>query len=248
MKSYLNEIYDTKNYGKAIVISEPVNSRLDVRFLQTGTVVNVRLSHLKDGAIKDVMYPRVYGVGIVGNKYPTTVNRRTLPQYELWGSMLSRCYDPKQQLKQPSYIGYGVSENFAYYPFFYEWCNDQIGFGNPGWQLDKDLLFKGNKLYSEYTCVFIPAVINSALTKNNAFRGDLPIGVQRAETPGRFRSLYTLGGRAVKGGTFDTVEEAFMIYKQDKEQYLQHLAYQWESFLDPRAYSALLHYSVDITD
>ena len=53
---------------------------------------------------------------------------------------------------------------------------DNHGNGNP-FQLDKDLLVKGNKVYNESTCVFLPKEINSVLTKSTASRGDYLIGV-----------------------------------------------------------------------
>jgi hypothetical protein len=43
--------------------------------------------------------------------------------------------------------------------------------------LDKDILYKGNKIYSPDTCVFVPQEINALFVKNDANRGDLPIGV-----------------------------------------------------------------------
>ena len=33
------------------------------------------------------------------------------------------------------------------------------------WEIDKDVLLKGNKIYSEDTCVFIPPCLNLMLTK-----------------------------------------------------------------------------------
>ena len=96
--------------------------------------------------------------------------------------MLRRCYSITYKKKHPTYEGCECSENFRSYEYFYEWCNEQIGFNNKNWQLDKDLLTKGNKVYSESTCVFIPAEINLLLVKNTASRGENLVGVYWSKT------------------------------------------------------------------
>ena len=42
--------------------------------------------------------------------------------------------------------------------------------------LDKDILCKGNKIYSRETCIFVPSRINTLFIKCNKSRGKDPIG------------------------------------------------------------------------
>ena len=124
----------------------------------------------------------VQGVGINDGKYPATINGIKRKEYELWTSMLKRCYNEKIHKKNPTYMGCIVSDNFKHYTYFFEWCQNQIGFGGCDFSLDKDLIYKGNKEYNPDNCIFIPKEINNVLTKCNAARGILPIGVSKKET------------------------------------------------------------------
>ena len=47
---------------------------------------------------------------------------------------------------------------------------------------------------------------------------------------------------------FKTEIEAFNAYKQAKEAFIKEQANKWKSEIDPRAYEALMNYTVEITD
>ena len=142
-----------------------------------------------------------------------------------------------------------MSENFRSYEYFYEWCNKQIGFDNEGWQLDKDLLIKGNKIYSESTCIFIPKEVNTLLTKRTNSRGEYLIGVCWSNTNKAFRAMVSKNkGKREHLGYFKTELEAFNAYKQAKESFIKEQAEKWKSQIDPRAYEALMNYEVNIDD
>ena len=49
-------------------------------------------------------------------------------------------------------------------------------------------------------------------------------------------------------GCFKTELEAFNAYKQAKESFIKEQAEKWKYQIDPRAYEALMNYTVDITD
>ncbi len=188
----------------------------------------------------------VYGVGINDRSVATRIKGKQTKEYILWSGMLQRCYSKPYLEKQPTYIGCSVSDNFKYYHLFHAWCQIQIGFGKEGYQLDKDLLIKGNKLYSEDTCVFIPSVLNSILLKTAAGRGLLPIGVSKNGKG--FTAKCTIYGKYKSLGTFDTPELAFGVYKNFKEAHIKTQAEVYKDSIDPRAYQALINYKVDIED
>ena len=172
-----------------------------------------------------------------------------IPQYKLWMDMLRRCYSDGFKKKHPAYKDCEVSENFKSYEYFYEWCQSQVGFGNEGWHLDKDLLIKGNKVYSESTCIFIPSEINSVLTKCTASRGKYLIGVCWHNTNKAFvAKVGKSAGKQEYLGSFNTEIEAFNAYKTAKESFIKEQANKWKSQIDERAYEALMKHTVEITD
>ena len=163
--------------------------------------------------------------------------------------MLCRCYSDAIKKRCPTYEGCEVSDNFKYYEYFYEWCHEQIGFGSEGWHLDKDLLVKGNKVYSESVCVFIPQEINNVLTKRTASRGEYLIGVYWDKKANAFKaSVNKNKGKQEHLGYFKTELEAFKAYKQAKESFIKEQANKYKSQIDIRAYNALMNYTVEIDD
>lgn len=195
----------------------------------------------------------VQGLGINDNKYQSNRNGKPLKEYNLWTSMLFRCTE-KYWTNHPTYNGVTCSDNFKHYTFFYEWCQEQKGFGNKGkdgcyWQLDKDLLIKRNRVYSEDTCVFLPSRVNGLLTKCNATRGELPIGVSLSKERGNYKSVCNAGkGWSMFLGRYSTPEQAFLAYKTFKEALIKEVANEYKLQLDPRAYQALIDYEVEILD
>ena len=199
--------------------------------------------------LKTPYAPSVHGIGVSGTKYSNTINGVRTKEYVLWQSMLRRCYSDNFKKKNPTYEGCEVSDNFKSYEYFYEWCHSQIGFGVDGFEIDKDLLIKGNKVYSESTCVFLPSEINTILIKSTASRGKHLIGVYWNKRDKVFvaRVNKNKGGSECLG-YFNTELEAYNAYKTAKESFVKEQANKWKGQIDDRAYYALMNHTVEITD
>ena len=248
-KDCVGKVYKSKSSGDFKILKYNDSRNVVIQFLKTGFETVARLDHIKSGEVKDPYSPSVFDVGIVGTNYPATVNGRITKEYNRWHSMLERCYSDTFKKKYLTYEGCEASENFKSYEYFYEWCNKQIGFNNEGWHLDKDLLVKGNKVYSEDSCVFLPQEINKILTKRTTSRGEYLIGIYWSKTHKAFKAQVgkNKGGREYLG-CFKTEIEAFNAYKQAKESFIKEQANKWKLQIDERAYNALMNYTVEITD
>ena len=252
-KDCVGEVCKSLNSGDFKIVKYNDAHNVEIQFLKTGFKTFVRLDHIRNGEIKDPYSPSVCGVGVVGTKYPSKINGVLTKEYDLWCSMLKRCCSATYQKQRPTYDGCEVSDNFKSYEYFYEWCQNQIGFGVEGngnpFQLDKDLLTKGNKVYSEYSCIFIPSEINSLLAKSTASRGKYLIGVCWNKTKKAFMAQVGKGkGKQELLGFFNTEIEAFKAYKEAKESFVKEQAEKWKGKIDERAYNALMNYKVEITD
>lgn len=207
------------------------------------------------GETKNPYYPSVCGIGITGNKYPTRINNKRLKEYAVWTDMIKRCFDNKSRKNFSTYKDVTCCEDWLLYENFYEWLHKQDNFdkwlnGNR-WAIDKDILIKGNKVYSPDTCCLVPNNVNSLFVKNDADRGDLPIGVHK------FRDKYCARCRnSLKNninehiGVYSTVEQTFDAYKIFKENIIKCMAQiEYDNGnITKECYDAMMNYKVEITD
>lgn len=243
---HINKVFKTNNYGD-LVVTKYVNSyNVHVKFLETGYETISEFGAIRKGEVKDKLKPSVLGVGIIGDTN-TRVNGKLLKEYRLWQDMLRRCYCTESHKTHQTYADCSVSDAFRYFPYFKEWCNKQIGFDQEGWNLDKDVLIKGNKTYSENTCVFVPREVNMLFVKSDKTRGNLMIGVS-CEKNSKFVARVRKYSKVIRIGEFNTEIDAFNAYKVEKEAHIKDVANKWKGQIDKRVYQALLNYKVEITD
>ena len=244
-----NEIGVNNNGERMIIIRYGYRRDIDVQF-DDGTIVEHRAyKDFLKGSIRNPMTPSLFGVGFIGKGRfkPHDGNGKPTKCYEVWKDMLRRCYDSKYQEKKPTYKGCRVCQewwNFQkfaewYYSHFYE-IEGQI------MNLDKDILCKGNKVYSANTCVFVPVSINVLFIKSNKARGECPIGVSKVCN--KFQAHLNKYNKLIHLGTYDTPKEAFLAYKQAKEDYIKQIAEEYKLLIPLELYEAMINYEVEIDD
>ena len=181
----------------------------------------------------------IYGIGINDADYVTQkiVNGKTVtcPFYQTWKGMMTRCYSEKYQEKYPTYKGCSVCEEWLTFCNFKAWMEKQYWYMM---ELDKDLLVRGNKLYSPETCIFISNELNQFTVKGDASRGNYPIGVYFHKKAGKLvaqcRNPFTEKREHL--GLFDCPNEAYEAWKIRKHEH----ALTWSSKVeDPRLKQAL---------
>lgn len=194
----------------------------------------------------------VYGFGL--NDYDGNIkyNHVHIPSYHTWVGMLKRCFNKNFKDSHNTYKDCSCCEEWRSFSAFKRWFDDPINGYKDGYCLDKDILCKGNKVYSPDTCCFVPNEINVLLCKSDAKRGRMPIGVyeRKLVNGNSYMAYLNKNGSRINLGTFYSVEEAFQAYKQAKELHIQEMATQYfnEDKITKKVYQALIDYKVEITD
>ena len=219
------------------------------------TKVKAEYGQFKKGRVKNPYHKSVYGVGYIGEgKYKVSENGRQTKAYKTWNHMLMRCYDPYYLNKKPTYRDCIVCNEWHCFQNFAKWYEENVyNCNNEKMNLDKDILCRGNKIYSPETCCIIPQRINSLFVKCDASRGKYPIGVYWNKKDNKFRAQCQVLDKNGKSkqeylGYYDNKYEAFQVYKKFKESYIKQVADEYRNIIPIELYEALYNYEVEIND
>lgn len=168
----------------------------------------------------------VCGVGINDYEGDVRINRIAMKSYGTWKSMLERCYSIVSYKVRPTYIDCLVCDEWLLFSNFKQWFDENY---IEGFDLDKDILVEGNKVYSPDTCRFVPHYINSLVLNSRASRCEMPIGVFKKLSKGQINPTYTaccrIGtSRNKLSKTFKTIEEASAWYSETKKRIVKEQA------------------------
>ncbi len=242
------------NYGeKAIVIEHDGYAHITIKSTN-GYIRNVSFQKLKEKNWKTPYALTNRNKGYIGEgKYSSKINDIKTPEYLAWNGMLDRCYCDHSK-KHKAYVGCSVCDEWLNFQNFAEWYNDNLWNCDERIAVDKDILHKGNKIYTPENCIIVPAKINSIFTKSEAIRGEYYIGVEPRDN-NKFRGVFNIQTmeryKRKYSKFFDTPEEAFYWYKEAKEQYIKDVANLYKSKypeFPQKLYDAMYAYEVEITD
>lgn len=190
---------------------------------------------------------KVLGIGILDIPFSKNSSRITKRAYRVWENILDRCYNDKAKKRMPTYDGCTMCEEWLMFSNFLKWFEENI---KEGQHIDKDILFKGNKVYSPETCCSVPKAINSMMASCHS-RGNrtLPVGVYKSGN--KYVSFISFSDSTQKYlGIFATAQEAFNVFKKEKESYIKNVAQEHynKGEITEEVYQAIMNYEIEITD
>lgn len=238
------------NFGSEIVVVKYINDKcVDILFPQYDYLVqNTSYDRFRKGTIRCPYEPRVHGIGYLGEgRYMASVNRKNTKTYEMWENMLKRCYGDNRSKRNESYHDCVVDVEWHNFQNFAKWYEENYyEVAGQKMCLDKDIKYKGNRVYSSKNCLIVPERINILFKSNHSQRGDEPIGVHyhRGEYVARCSTL----NERVTIGTYSNPISAFNSYKQFKENYIKTVADEYKNLIPKQVYDAMYQYEIEMTD
>lgn len=206
----------------------------------------------RKGSVKNPYHPNRYGGYFGQGKYG--YGQYPIKYYETWINMLTRAYDKKYKEVKPTYEEVTVNPCFLNFQVFAEWCdNNYYEIVGETMCLDKDIMCKGNREYSPSNCIFVPNRINMLFVKRHGKRDGMPIGVIYDSKSNKYLAQCSILNDDGKHeniylGRYNTKEQAFQVYKEFKEQYIQQVADEYKGKIPKELYNAMYNYIIEEDD
>ena len=145
------------------------------------------------------------------------------PKYNLWNTILRRCYRPKKQ-DIITYKGVTVHPDWLFRSKFTEWLNSQPQNNWQELQIDKDLLVKGNKIYGPDTCCFLTNRENSVFRPLSSDRLGSVAFTKDGNRKNPWRAWANYRGAYRVFRSFSTKEEAEFVAMREFMPYVIEIA------------------------
>ena len=226
------------NRGQLLEIIEYIGKDNCSVMFENGCIVkNIKYGNIKRGNVTNPTIPSVFNRGYIGQGiFKSCRNGRETPHYTRWHNIFHRCYSNKNN----SYEDVSISKEWHNFQNFAKWYEENWKPWMKGWHLDKDILVKGNKIYSPETCCFVPREINGLFIRTD--NKDMTLNVDKND--GKFICYISKKGKTINLGRFNTYEEAFFMYKTEKERYIKEVADEWKDKIELKVYQAMYDYKI----
>ena len=202
--------------------------------------------NFKNGSVKNRYFPNIQGVGCVGNASTQDCKYKTKKAYNVWASMILRCYN-RNCNKNKSYENCSVCEEWLCFENFEKWFDkNYYEVDGEKVHLDKDILIKDNKEYSPNSCVFVPENINYLFVHERNTNKELPVGVilRKRKNGVKYLAKISIDGKEMQIKSCDTIDDAFNFYKESKENNIKRLAIKYKHQIPQKLYDRLMEYEV----
>lgn len=196
-------------------------------------------SNIRSGQIRNPYKPSAFNVGYIGHGiYHGKKDGVTSKSYVAWHGMLRRCYHEGFSGKHKTYDGCSVASEWHNFQVFSDWFYSQRM--EEGWEVDKDILIKGNKIYSPANCRMVPLEINTLMRPVKEKNG-MPVGVRRSGS--KYKAYISDGGKNKYIGTFPCKESASRAYKEEKVRIVRCTAERYKGRVCDDIYYTLINYA-----
>jgi hypothetical protein len=248
MKKRVGEILLNNKGSPFKIIEVKNNHNILVQFQDEGkAIMRAQKHNILSGEVKNPFLPLIYGVGYLGESgsYPhntTKLTKERKQAYGVWKGIVERCYAENfHEYNSPVYQEcYMVKEwhNFTIYEAWH--LKNYV----TGFEVDKDIVVKGNKEYGPENCRFVPAHINTLLfTNQDRKETDLPMGVIQVHN--KYRARLSKQGKRTNVGYFSTPEAAHSAYMVARKGYIKEVADEWKDKIKPDVYQSLISWEFE---
>ena len=238
------EVTINKNGSEMIISAYRGNKDIDVYFPQyEWTAKNREYKSFRNGEIRCPYEPSVMKRGYIGvGEYLPYMNGKASTEYRSWKSILHCCYDPNHE-DYPYYgeEGYTICNEWLDFQTYAQWYKDNhYNLKNQQVILSSKIMNE-DKVVSPTNSFFIPRSLSQLLRMHGVTccHGKYQVNLRYTTVDGVAHNDY-LG--------FYGLDNAKLVYKENKERVVRELAEQYKDYIPTKLYDYMKNFVLDIKD